>query len=69
MCTIYQGIIKHFGTVTPEQVKEFTTVHPPSRIQRITTFALKMAVLGGIGFCTYKAVKIPTKFIFNKLIK
>jgi len=64
-----KGIINHFGTVTPEQVKQYAIVHPPSRIQRITTFALKMAVLGGIGFCTYKAVKIPTKFIFNRFIK
>eukprot|EP00088_Acartia_fossae_P066809 TRINITY_DN8299_c0_g2_i3.p1 TRINITY_DN8299_c0_g2~~TRINITY_DN8299_c0_g2_i3.p1 ORF type:complete len:719 (-),score=180.01 TRINITY_DN8299_c0_g2_i3:321-2477(-) len=62
-----QGIIKHWGNVTYDEMKELTRVAPPSPVQRAATFLVKVTVLSGLCYAAYKVVKIPTKFIIARI--
>jgi len=53
------GIIKHWGKVTKEQVKEVVKVDPPSVMSRVLRFTVKTAFYGGCLYGVYRVCRGP----------
>jgi len=53
------GIIKHWGKVTKEQVKEVVKVDPPSVMSRVFRFTVKTAFYGGCLYGAYRVCRGP----------
>jgi len=53
------GIIKHWGKVTKEQVKEVVKVDPPSVMSRVLRFTVKTAFYGGCLYGAYRVCRGP----------
>jgi len=61
------GIAKHFGSVTPDQIREVVKIEAPSKLMKVTTTAFKLAMLGGLCYGAYKAVALPTRFLITRI--
>jgi len=61
------GIAKHFGSVTPDQIREVVRIEAPSKLMKVTTTAFKLVMLGGLCYGAYKVVALPTRFLITRL--
>ena len=57
------GIVKKWGTVTPDQVRAVVKVEPPSLLARAAVFTVKSLVWGGCLYGAYKVFRGPVSRI------
>jgi len=53
------GIVKNWGKVTKEQIREIVTVDPPSKLEKVVKFTVKAAMIGTCCYGFYRIAKIP----------